>query len=84
MVKRRSSAEIAKVVILSGKSVETYRSRLMKKLDVADVPALVEFAILHRANPRFRPATPKAGVHAGLRPEALISGFRRNDEREFQ
>jgi DNA-binding NarL/FixJ family response regulator len=27
--------------------VETYRSRLMQKLDLQDVPALVKFAINH-------------------------------------
>ena len=51
VVEGRSSAEIAKVVFLSRKSVETYRSRLMKKLGVADVPALVKFAILHGITP---------------------------------
>ena len=51
VVEGRSSAEIAKVIFLSRKSVETYRSRLMKKLDVSDVPALVKFAILHGITP---------------------------------
>lgn len=51
VVEGRSSAEIAKIVFLSRKSVETYRSRLMKKLGVADVPALVKFAILHGITP---------------------------------
>lgn len=51
VVEGRSSAEIAKIVFLSPKSVETYRSRLMKKLGVGDVPALVKFAILHGLTP---------------------------------
>ncbi len=51
VVEGKSSAEIAKVVFLSRKTVETYRSRLMKKLGVADVPALVKFAILHGIKP---------------------------------
>ncbi len=51
VVEGRSSAEIAKVIFLSRKSVETYRSRLMKKLGVSDVPALVKFAILHGITP---------------------------------
>ena len=47
VVEGKSSAGIALIVHLSPKSVETYRSRLMKKLGVKDVPALVKFAIAH-------------------------------------
>lgn len=47
VVEGKTSAEIAVLVHLSPKTVETYRSRLMKKLGVADVPALVKFAIQH-------------------------------------
>jgi DNA-binding NarL/FixJ family response regulator len=45
VVEGRSSAEIAKIVFLSPKTVETYRSNLMKKLNISDLPALVKFAI---------------------------------------
>jgi len=51
VVEGHSSAEIAKRVHLSPKSVETYRSRLMKKLSVSDVPSLVKFAIQHGITP---------------------------------
>jgi DNA-binding NarL/FixJ family response regulator len=51
VVEGRSSAAIARIVHLSPKTVETYRSRLMKKLGVADVPALVKFAIQHGLTP---------------------------------
>jgi DNA-binding NarL/FixJ family response regulator len=47
VVEGRSSAEIAGLIFLSPKSVETYRSRLMAKLGVADLPALVKFALHH-------------------------------------
>jgi DNA-binding NarL/FixJ family response regulator len=47
VVEGRSSAEIATLVHLSPKTVETYRSRLMKKLGVADLAALVKFALKH-------------------------------------
>jgi DNA-binding NarL/FixJ family response regulator len=47
VVEGRSSAEIARMVHLSPKTVETYRSRLMKKLGVADVTELVKFAVRH-------------------------------------
>ena len=51
VVEGASSAEIVKAVFLSRKSVETYRSGLMEKLGVADVPALVKFAIQHGTTP---------------------------------
>jgi len=40
-------AETAQRLGLSPKSVETYRSRLMTKLAIEDLPALVKFAIRH-------------------------------------
>ncbi len=51
VVEGRSSAEIAALVHLSPKSVDTYRSRLMKKLDIDDVTGLVKFAIQHGLTP---------------------------------
>lgn len=47
VVEGKSSAQIAQQIYLSPKTVETYRSRLMKKLGVADIPALVKFAVQH-------------------------------------
>ncbi len=41
----RSSTEISKLLFLSIKTIETYRSRLMAKLDIKDIPSLVKFAI---------------------------------------
>ena len=40
-----SSADIGKTLSLSPKTVETYRSRLMAKLNLADLPSLIKFAI---------------------------------------
>lgn len=51
VVEGHSSAEIAARIHLSPKSVDTYRARLMKKLGVADVPALVKFAVQHGLTP---------------------------------
>ena len=45
VVRGQSSAEIASLLHLSPKTVDSYRSRLMAKIGVADVPALVRFAI---------------------------------------
>jgi len=47
VVEGRSSAAIALSLALSPKTVETYRSRLMAKLHLKDLPSLVKFAIQH-------------------------------------
>ena len=44
----KSSNEIAKMLFLSVKTVETYRSRLMQKLGIKDLTELIKFAIQHR------------------------------------
>lgn len=43
----RSSAWIGRTIHLSPKTIDTYRSRLMHKLDLPDVTALVKFALQH-------------------------------------
>jgi DNA-binding NarL/FixJ family response regulator len=45
VVQGHSSSEIGALLHLSAKTVDTYRSRLMSKLGVRDVPALVRLAI---------------------------------------
>jgi DNA-binding NarL/FixJ family response regulator len=45
VVRGQSSAAIGEQLHLSSKTVDTYRSRLMAKLGVADLPALVRLAI---------------------------------------
>ena len=50
-VEGHSSAAIAEKLGLSPKTVETYRSRLMGKLGVRDLPELVRFAIKHGITP---------------------------------
>jgi DNA-binding NarL/FixJ family response regulator len=47
VVEGHSSAAIAEAIHLSPKTVESYRSRLMKKLGVRDFAALVKFAVQH-------------------------------------
>jgi DNA-binding NarL/FixJ family response regulator len=46
-VEGKTSAQIGQILSLSPKSVDTYRSRIMKKLEIHDIPALVKFAIQH-------------------------------------
>jgi DNA-binding NarL/FixJ family response regulator len=47
VVDGRSNAEAAALLRLSPRTVETYRARLMHKLGIEDLPALVKFAIRH-------------------------------------
>lgn len=47
VVEGHASVEIAARLVLSRKTVETYRSRLMQKLGVSEITALVKFAIQH-------------------------------------
>ncbi|MGE5336534.1 MAG: response regulator [Gemmatimonadota bacterium] len=47
----KSSAETARELFLSPKTVETYRSRLMHKLGLANLSELVRFAIQHGLTP---------------------------------
>ncbi len=51
VVEGRSSVEIAEMLFLSPKTVDTYRSRLMRKLGISDLPSLVKFAIQHGLTP---------------------------------
>ena len=46
-----SSAEIALRLSLSRKTVDTYRSRIMEKLGVADLTGLIHFAVEHAMTP---------------------------------
>lgn len=45
LVEGNSNTRISELLFLSPKTIETYRSHLMQKLGIADLPALVKFAI---------------------------------------
>jgi DNA-binding NarL/FixJ family response regulator len=51
VVEGKSTAEIAELLFLSPKTVETYRCRLMHKLKIKDLPTLVKFAIRYGITP---------------------------------
>jgi DNA-binding NarL/FixJ family response regulator len=51
LVEGKSNAVIARSLSLSPKTVETYRARLMQKLNIDDIPSLVKFAIQHGVTP---------------------------------
>jgi len=45
VVEGKPSSEIADILSLSPSTVDTYRSRMMQKLEISDMPGLVKFAI---------------------------------------
>lgn len=47
IVEGKTSGETAEILFLSCKTIETYRSRLMKKLGINNIPTLVRFALRH-------------------------------------
>jgi DNA-binding NarL/FixJ family response regulator len=47
VVDGKSSAEVAEILYLSPKTVETYRRRIMEKLGVHDLAGLIKFAAQH-------------------------------------
>jgi DNA-binding NarL/FixJ family response regulator len=47
VVEGKSNPQIADILFLSPKTVETYRSRMMQKLAVDDLASLIKFAIRH-------------------------------------
>ncbi len=51
VVEGKTSTEISNILFISPKTVETYRSRIMHKLGVKDIPSLVKFAIKHGISP---------------------------------
>ncbi len=47
VVEGKTSAQIGKSLNLSPKTVDSYRSRMMQKLGISDLPELIKFAIKH-------------------------------------
>jgi DNA-binding NarL/FixJ family response regulator len=47
VVEGKTSAEIGRSLHLSPKTVDSYRSRMMQKLGITDMPELIKFAIRH-------------------------------------
>jgi DNA-binding NarL/FixJ family response regulator len=47
LVEGKTNTKIAEILFLSPKTIETYRSHLMQKLAINDLPSLVKFAIKH-------------------------------------
>ncbi len=47
VVEGKTSSEIADILFLSPNTVDTYRSRIMQKLSMDNIPSLVKFAIQH-------------------------------------
>ena len=47
VVDGKTSKEIAAIVGVKPSSIDTYRSRIMAKLGLEDLPSLVRFAVRH-------------------------------------
>jgi len=47
VVEGKTSKEIAAIVGVKPSSIDTYRSRIMEKLELTDLASLVRFAIRH-------------------------------------
>lgn len=47
LVEGKPGTEIARLLHVSPKTVDTYRSRMMQKLGIGDLPGLVKFALQH-------------------------------------
>ena len=51
VVEGKSDSDIATLLQVAPKSVESYRRRMMDKLGIEDLPNLVKFAIRNRVTP---------------------------------
>lgn len=51
LVEGKSAASVARKLHLSPRTIETYKARLMRKLGLTDLPALVKFAVRHGLTP---------------------------------
>ena len=51
VVEGNTNAKIAEKLHLSPKSIATYRSRIMQKLNMPDLPSLIKFAIQNDVSP---------------------------------
>ena len=51
LVEGKTAASVARKLHLSPRTIETYKARLMRKLGLADLPALVKFAVRHGLTP---------------------------------
>lgn len=51
LVEGKSAAAVARKLQLSPRTIETYKARLMRKLGLTDLPALVKFAVRHGLTP---------------------------------
>jgi DNA-binding NarL/FixJ family response regulator len=51
LVEGKSAAAVARKLHLSPRTIETYKARLMRKLGLSDLPALVKFAVRHGLTP---------------------------------
>ena len=51
IVEGKTNTAISRLLFISPKTVDTYKSRLMNKLGIKDLPSLIRFAIKHGLSP---------------------------------
>lgn len=57
VVEGKPSAEIARIFVISSKTVETHRTRLMNKLGVKDLIGLIKFSMRYGLTPVEEPGS---------------------------
>ena len=55
VVESKSSAEMSRILGISAKTIDTHRSRLMKKLDIRNISDLIKFGLRHGFTPPEEP-----------------------------
>ena len=55
VVESKSSVEISRILEISPKTIDTHRSRLMKKLDIRNIGDLIKFGLRHGFTPPEEP-----------------------------
>ena len=64
VVEGKSSAEMSRVLGISAKTVDTHRSRLMKKLDIKNLGDLIKFGLRQGLTPPEEPGLPSTNNNA--------------------
>ena len=64
VVEGKSSAEMSRVLGISAKTVDTHRSRLMKKLDIKNLGDLIKFGLRQGLTPPEEPDSPSTNTTA--------------------
>lgn len=62
VVEGKSSAEMSRLIGISPKTIDTHRSRLMKKLEIRNIGDLIKFGLRHGFTPPEEPGPPSTNT----------------------